>query len=106
MPAFIGAPQDTVDKYDQGPWNGCVRKTSSYFDIIYESAIALIKSGDAYVESLSAEEMREYRGTLTEPGKNSPYRDRSVEENLEMFQKVCSIYFTYNFLIHIVIDKC
>lgn len=88
MPAFIGAPQDTVDKYDQGPWNGCVRKTSSYFDIIYESAIALIKSGDAYVESLSAEEMREYRGTLTEPGKNSPYRDRSVEENLEMFQKM------------------
>jgi len=70
------------------PWDGEVRKTSDYFDIIHEAAVALIKSGDAYVESLSAEEMREYRGTLTEPGKESPYRTRSVEENLELFQGV------------------
>jgi glutaminyl-tRNA synthetase len=70
------------------PWEGDVRKTSSYFDIIYDCAEALIKSGDAYVDSLSADEMREYRGTLTEPGKDSPYRTRSIEENLELFKKV------------------
>ena len=75
---------DNADK----PWEGDVRKTSSYFDTIYECAEALIKSGDAYVDSLSAEEMREYRGTLTEPGKDSPHRNRSVEENLELFRKV------------------
>ena len=68
------------------PWCGPVRKTSDYFDEIYEAAVALIKSGDAYVDSLTAEDMRQYRGTLTEPGKNSPYRDRSVEENLELFE--------------------
>ena len=68
------------------PWDGPVRKTSDYFDLIYECAVELIKAGDAYVDSLSAEEMREYRGTLTEPGKDSPYRTRSVEENLELFQ--------------------
>jgi glutaminyl-tRNA synthetase len=68
------------------PWNGSVKKTSDYFDEIYEAAVALIKSGDAYVDSLTAEELREYRGTLTEAGKNSPYRDRSVEENLELFE--------------------
>lgn len=68
------------------PWDGGVRKTSDYFDLIYDSAVALIKSGDAYVDSLSAEEMREYRGTLTEPGKDSPFRTRSVEENLELFE--------------------
>jgi glutaminyl-tRNA synthetase len=70
------------------PWDGEVRKTSSYFDTIYECAKKLILQGDAYVDSLSAEEMKEYRGTLTEPGKNSPFRTRSVEENLELFQKV------------------
>ena len=70
------------------PWEGDVRKTSSYFDIIYDCAEALIKSGDAYVDSLSADEMREYRGTLTEPGKDSPFRTRSIEENLELFRKV------------------
>ena len=70
------------------PWDGDVRKTSSYFEEIYESAEYLIKQGDAYVDSLSAEEMREYRGTLTEPGKNSPYRDRSIEENLKLFREV------------------
>jgi glutamyl/glutaminyl-tRNA synthetase len=70
------------------PWKGSVRKTSDYFDLIYDCAEALIKQGDAYVDSLSADEMREYRGTLTEPGKDSPYRNRSVEENLELFRGV------------------
>ncbi|CAB9501501.1 Glutamine--tRNA ligase [Seminavis robusta] len=68
------------------PWDGEVRKTSDYFDVIYDAAVALIKQGDAYVDSLSAEEMREYRGTLTEPGKDSPHRSRSIEENLELFE--------------------
>lgn len=53
--------------------------------------MALIKRGDAYVDSLSADEMREFRGTLTEPGKDSPFRNRSVEENLELFQMVCAV---------------
>ena len=61
---------------------------SSYFDFIYECAIKLIKLGKAYVCDLSAEEMREYRGTLTEPGKNSPYRERSIEENLDLFGRM------------------
>jgi hypothetical protein len=73
---------------DAAPWEGDVRKTSDYFGIIYECAEALIQQGDAYVDSLSAEEMREYRGTLTEPGKDSPYRTRSIEENMELFRKV------------------
>ena len=57
---------------------------SNYFDQMYEGAVKLIKKGKAYVSDLSAEEMREYRGTLTEPGKNDPNRDRSVEENLKL----------------------
>ena len=61
---------------------------SSYFDFIYECAIKLIKMGKAYVCDLTADEIREYRGTLTEPGKNSPYRERSVEENLELFKRM------------------
>ena len=80
---------DTDEAEREGtPWEGSVRKTSDYFDTIYECAEALILSGDAYVDSLSAEEMREYRGTLTEPGKPSPYRTRSPEESLEIFRKV------------------
>ena len=59
---------------------------SNYFDEMYEAAVKLIKKGKAYVCDLTADEIREYRGTLTEPGKNSPYRDRSVEENLELFE--------------------
>ncbi len=59
---------------------------SDYFDQMYEAAVKLIKKGKAYVCDLSADEIREYRGTLTEPGKNSPYRDRSVEENLALFE--------------------
>ena len=61
---------------------------SDYFDACYDYAIKLIKEGKAYVCDLSAEEMKEYRGTLTEPGKNSPYRDRSVEENLDLFERM------------------
>ncbi|MEG1305241.1 MAG: glutamate--tRNA ligase family protein, partial [Oscillospiraceae bacterium] len=61
---------------------------SDYFDACYEYAIKLIKDKKAYVCSLSADEMRDYRGTLTEPGKNSPYRDRSVEENLDLFNRM------------------
>ena len=61
---------------------------SSYFDQCYELAVQLIKQGVAYVDDLSKDEMREYRGTLTEPGRNSPYRDRSVEENLDLFERM------------------
>ena len=69
-------------------FRGEVLFASNYFDQMYEAAVKLIKSGDAYVDDLSAEEIREYRGTLTEPGKNSPYRDRSVEENLKLFEEM------------------
>ncbi|SMR77139.1 glutaminyl-tRNA synthetase [Marinobacterium sediminicola] len=69
-------------------WSGDIRYSSEYFDQLYAWAVHLIKAGKAYVDSLSAHEMREFRGTLTEPGKNSPYRDRSVEENLELFEKM------------------
>ena len=69
-------------------WEGEPRYASDYFDALYGYAIELIKKGLAYVDELSPDEMREYRGTLTEPGKNSPYRDRSVEENLALFEKM------------------
>ena len=68
-------------------WNNCLY-ASSYFDFIYECAVKLIKEGKAYVCDLNADEIREYRGTLTQPGKNSPYRDRSVEENLDLFRRM------------------
>ena len=79
--------------YEDLKWLGCeptggVYYGSDYFDKCYEYAIKLIKEGKAYVCDLSSDEMREYRGTLTEPGKNSPYRDRSVEENLDLFQRM------------------
>ncbi len=61
---------------------------SDYFDEMYDSAIVLIKKGKAYVDDLSADEIREYRGTLKEPGKNSPYRDRTIEENLKLFEEM------------------
>src|SRR6185437_1863464 len=60
---------------------------SDYFAQLYEWALALVKAGKAYVDDLSADEIREHRGTLTEPGKNSPYRERSVEENLDLFTR-------------------
>ncbi len=79
--------------YEDLLWLGCeptggVFYGSDYFDKCYEYAVKLIKDGKAYVCDLSADEMREYRGTLTEPGKNSPYRDRSVEENLDLFERM------------------
>jgi len=67
---------------------GGVYYGSDYFEKCYEFAVQLIKDGKAYVCDLSPDEMREYRGTLTEPGKNSPYRDRSVEENLDLFERM------------------
>ena len=69
-------------------WNGQVKYTSDYFDQLYQWAIHLIKEGKAFVCDLTAEQMREYRGTLVEPGKNSPFRDRSVDENLALFEKM------------------
>ena len=61
---------------------------SDYFDYLYECALKLIREGKAFVCDLNADEMREYRGTLTEPGKESPYRSRSVEENLDLFRRM------------------
>lgn len=69
-------------------WEGDILYASDYFDQLYDWAVQLIKDGKAYVDDLSQEEMRDYRGTLTEPGKNSPYRDRSVEENLDLFERM------------------
>ncbi len=69
-------------------WEGDVRFASSYFDTFYDVAVKLIKEGKAFVCDLTAEEMRQYRGTLSEPGKNSPYRDRTVEENLDLFERM------------------
>ena len=69
-------------------WEDRLFFASDYFDQLYEYAVQLIIAGKAYVDSLSAEEIREYRGTLTEPGQNSPYRDRSVEENLDLFKRM------------------
>ncbi|MBJ6976381.1 glutamine--tRNA ligase [Vibrio cholerae] len=69
-------------------WSGEVCYSSDYFDKLYEYAIELIQKGLAYVDELTPEQIREYRGTLTEPGKHSPYRDRSVEENLALFEKM------------------
>ena len=69
-------------------WHGDVLFASDYFDRMYEAAVKLIRKGKAYVCDLTAEQIREYRGTLTEPGKESPYRNRSVEENLELFENM------------------
>ena len=69
-------------------WEDRLFFASNYFEQMYEAAIKLIKKGKAFVCDLTAEEIREYRGTLTEPGKNSPYRDRSIEENLDLFERM------------------
>ena len=69
-------------------WEDREYYASDYFDQLYEWAVQLIKAGKAYVDDLSAEEIREYRGTLTEPGKDSPYQNRSVEENLDLFERM------------------
>ncbi len=69
-------------------WGDREYYASDYFEPLYEMALTLIKQGKAYVDELSPEEMREYRGTLTEPGKNSPWRERSIEENLDLFTRM------------------
>ncbi len=79
--------------YEDLKWLGCepnggVYYGSDYFDKCYQFAVQLINQGDAYVCDLSAEEMKNYRGTLTEPGKESPYRNRSIQENLKLFEKM------------------
>ena len=79
--------------YEDLKWLGCepsggVYYGSDYFEKCYEFAVKLIKDGKAYVCDLNAEQMKEYRGTLIQPGKNSPYRDRTVEENLELFERM------------------
>jgi glutaminyl-tRNA synthetase len=69
-------------------WEDREYYASDYFEQLFEFAVQLIKKGKAYVDSLNADEIREYRGTLTEPGKNSPYRERSIEENLDLFERM------------------
>ena len=69
-------------------WEDREYYASDYFEQLFEYAVQLIKAGKAYVDSLSADEIREYRGTLTDPGKNSPYRERSIEENLDLFERM------------------
>ncbi|MDA8961888.1 glutamine--tRNA ligase/YqeY domain fusion protein [Congregibacter sp.] len=69
-------------------WEGPVRFASSYFDTLYRWAEHLVEQGKAYVDDLSPDEAREYRGTLTEPGRNSPYRERSVDENLDLLRRM------------------
>jgi glutaminyl-tRNA synthetase len=69
-------------------WGDRLYYASDYFDQLYDWAVQLIKAGKAYVDSMSADQIREYRGTLTQPGKESPYRDRTVEENLYLFQRM------------------
>jgi len=69
-------------------WSGNVRYSSDYFDQLFNYAVELINKGLAYVDELTPEQIREYRGSLTAPGKNSPYRDRTVEENLALFEKM------------------
>ncbi|MDH7496813.1 MAG: glutamate--tRNA ligase family protein, partial [Bacillota bacterium] len=69
-------------------WGEHLYHASDYFEQLYDWAVHLVRAGRAYVDDLSADEIREHRGTLTEPGKESPYRNRSVEENLDLFQRM------------------
>ncbi len=69
-------------------WQDRLYHASDYFEQLFEFAVQLVKKGKAYVDSLSSDEIREYRGTLTQAGKNSPYRERSIEENLDMFERM------------------
>lgn len=84
---FVRAIEDDV-RWLGFDWQDRLTHASSYFERLYEQAEQLISSGDAYVDSLSADEIRAYRGTLKEPGQNSPYRDRSVDENLDLFRRM------------------
>jgi len=82
--AYIDAIQEDI-RWLGYEWSGPIRYASDYFDTLFEYALHLISNGDAYVCDLSADEAREYRGTLTEAGRNSPFRERSPEENLALF---------------------
>ena len=84
---YVEALKDAVD-WLGFEWDGNVRFTSDYFSQIHDYAVELIKIGKAYVDSLNEDEIREYRGTVTEPGKRSKYADRSIEENLDLFEKM------------------
>ena len=85
-PEFVEGIKDDV-RWLGYEWHD-LRHASDYFEVFYDSAIKLIKDGVAYVDDLNAEDMRAYRGTLTEPGRNSPFRERSVDENLDLFQRM------------------
>ena len=84
---FVDSIQEDV-RWLGFDWGDNIHYASDYFEQLYQYAVHLIKAEKAYVDSLSADEIRDYRGTLTEPGRNSPYRDRSVEENLELFERM------------------
>lgn len=86
-PEFVESIQDDV-RWLGFDWHGKKFYASDYFEQLYEFAVALIKKGAAYVDSLTADQMREYRGTLTEPGKDSPYRTRPVDDNLDLFRRM------------------
>ena len=84
---FVDSIKEDI-KWLGADWGDHLYFASDYFDQMYECAVKLIRKGKAFVCDLTAEEMREYRGTLTEPGKESPYRNRSVEENLKLFEEM------------------
>src|SRR5579864_5860540 len=84
---YVDSIMDTV-RWLGFDWEDRLFYASDYFDQLYEWAVQLIKSGKAYVCDLSAEQVRKYRGTLTEPGKDSPYRNRTVDENLNLFERM------------------
>ncbi len=84
---FVESIKEDI-KWLGADWEDRLYFASDYFDQMYEGALQLIRKGKAYVDDLNAEQIREYRGTLTEPGKESPYRNRSVEENLKLFQEM------------------
>jgi glutaminyl-tRNA synthetase len=84
---YIDAIQDDV-RWLGFDWDEHLYHASDYFEQLYDWAVLLVKAGKAYVDDLSADEIREHRGTLTEPGKNSPWRDRSVEENLDLLDRM------------------
>ncbi|MFC0677204.1 glutamine--tRNA ligase/YqeY domain fusion protein [Lysobacter korlensis] len=85
-PEYVRAIQDDV-RWLGFEWHD-LRHASDYFEVFFLAAEKLIRQGDAFVDDLTAEQVREYRGTLTEPGRPSPYRDRSVEENLDLFRRM------------------
>jgi glutaminyl-tRNA synthetase len=90
----VGEEQEYIDSIQEDirwlgfDWDDHLYFASGYFQQLYDWAVHLIKAGQAYVEDLSADEIREYRGTLTEPGQNSPWRDRPVDENLNLFERM------------------